>query len=88
MLKSPPMEGPLKPFFWLAPRSSWEASEEWTLAILLCRRHQLPLSDVYPEQCAVDNQWLHFTCFVQAHQYPKQQVQCRTFTSLKALSHP
>ncbi|XP_022104683.1 spatacsin-like isoform X2 [Acanthaster planci] len=54
--------------------SSWEASEEWSIVILFCRRHQLPLSAVYPEQCASDNQWLHFTCFVQAHQYPKQQV--------------
>ncbi|XP_038076708.1 spatacsin-like [Patiria miniata] len=54
--------------------SSWEASEEWSLAIHFCRRHKLPLSAVYPAQCASDNQWLHFTCFVQGHQYPKQQV--------------
>ena len=70
-------------------RTSWEASEEWTLVILFCRRHQLPLSEVYLIQCASDNQWLHFTCFVQAHQYPKEQVLdlLKKFSSITVREH-
>ncbi|XP_033634267.1 spatacsin-like [Asterias rubens] len=69
--------------------TSWEASEEWTLVILFCRRHQLPLSEVYLIQCASDNQWLHFTCFVQAHQYPKEQVLdlLKKFSSITVREH-
>ncbi|XP_072050240.1 spatacsin-like [Amphiura filiformis] len=52
----------------------WEASDTWVLAILYSRLHKLPLPSAFLEQCALYNQWLHFACFAQAHQYPKDQI--------------
>uniref|UniRef100_A0A8C7T6C1 SPG11 vesicle trafficking associated, spatacsin n=1 Tax=Oncorhynchus mykiss TaxID=8022 RepID=A0A8C7T6C1_ONCMY len=55
-------------------RSSYEAGQEWALPIQFCQLHALPLSSVYPQDCAADSQWLHFLLFVQLHTYPPQQV--------------
>uniref|UniRef100_A0A674AZK9 SPG11 vesicle trafficking associated, spatacsin n=1 Tax=Salmo trutta TaxID=8032 RepID=A0A674AZK9_SALTR len=55
-------------------RSSYEAGQEWALPIQFCQLHALPLSSVYPHDCAADSQWLHFLLFVQLHSYPPQQV--------------
>uniref|UniRef100_A0AAZ3P5V7 Spatacsin C-terminal domain-containing protein n=1 Tax=Oncorhynchus tshawytscha TaxID=74940 RepID=A0AAZ3P5V7_ONCTS len=49
-------------------------SQEWALPIQFCQLHALPLSSVYPQDCAADSQWLHFLLFVQLHTYPPQQV--------------
>lgn len=55
-------------------RSSYEAGKEWALAVQFCQLHDLPLSTVYPRDCAADAQWLHFLLFIQLHSYPPQQV--------------
>uniref|UniRef100_A0AAY5L6J8 Spatacsin C-terminal domain-containing protein n=1 Tax=Esox lucius TaxID=8010 RepID=A0AAY5L6J8_ESOLU len=55
-------------------RSSFEAGQEWALPVQFCQQHALPLSSVYPLDCAADGQWLHFLLFVQLHSYPPQQV--------------
>ncbi|XP_035250869.1 spatacsin isoform X1 [Anguilla anguilla] len=55
-------------------RSSYEAGKEWALAVQFCQLHDLPLSAVYPRDCAADAQWLHFLLFIQLHSYPPQQV--------------
>ncbi|KAJ8344407.1 hypothetical protein SKAU_G00317360 [Synaphobranchus kaupii] len=55
-------------------RSSYEAGKEWAVAVQFCQLHDLPLSTVYPRDCAADSQWLHFLLFIQLHSYPPQQV--------------
>ncbi|KAM6973367.1 spatacsin [Aplochiton taeniatus] len=55
-------------------RSSYEAGQEWALPVQFCRLHCLPLSAVYPRDCAAEGQWLHFLLFVQLHGYPPPQV--------------
>ncbi|KAG9341188.1 hypothetical protein JZ751_019627 [Albula glossodonta] len=55
-------------------RSSYEAGKEWAVAVQFCQLHDLPLTTVYPQDCAADAQWLHFLLFVQLHSYPPQQV--------------
>ena len=87
-------------FNWIAPilstiRVSWKAAEEWSLAVMFCRLHNITLTTVFPLECTRADNWLHFTCFVQNHQYPKQQVircltspqfTCKTLLQLIALS--
>ncbi|KAJ8249250.1 hypothetical protein GJAV_G00232780 [Gymnothorax javanicus] len=55
-------------------RSSYEAGNEWALAVQFCQLHDLPLTSAYPRDCAADGQWLHFLLFIQLHSYPPQQV--------------
>nr|XP_054756524.1 spatacsin-like [Lytechinus pictus] len=55
-------------------RVSWKAAEEWNLAVMFCRLHGIAMTTVFPMECTRDDNWLLFICFVQTHQYPKQQV--------------
>uniref|UniRef100_A0A3Q4HKL3 SPG11 vesicle trafficking associated, spatacsin n=1 Tax=Neolamprologus brichardi TaxID=32507 RepID=A0A3Q4HKL3_NEOBR len=55
-------------------RSSYEAAQEWALAVQFCQLHNLQLSSVYPAHCAHDGQFIHFLLFVQLHNFPPQQV--------------
>ncbi|XP_023811202.1 spatacsin isoform X3 [Oryzias latipes] len=55
-------------------RSSYEAAQEWTLAVHFCQLHSLRLSKVYPVYCAQDGHFIHFLLFVQLHNFPLQQV--------------
>ncbi|XP_078689529.1 spatacsin-like isoform X2 [Branchiostoma floridae x Branchiostoma belcheri] len=55
-------------------RDSTEASQQWTLPVSFCIVHYLPYTCVFLEDCAKADNWLQFTCFVQTHQYPKDQV--------------
>ncbi|XP_066273752.1 spatacsin-like isoform X2 [Branchiostoma lanceolatum] len=55
-------------------RDSTAASQEWTLPVSFCVVHYLPYTCVFLEDCARADNWLQFTCFVQTHQYPKEQV--------------
>ncbi|XP_030833273.1 spatacsin isoform X2 [Strongylocentrotus purpuratus] len=55
-------------------RVSWKAAEEWNLAVMFCRLHGIALTTVFPVECTRADNWLIFICFIQTHQYPKQQV--------------
>ncbi|KAL0967919.1 hypothetical protein UPYG_G00259670 [Umbra pygmaea] len=55
-------------------RATYEAGQEWALPVQFCQAHALPLSSMYPLDCAADGQWLNFLFFVQLHSYPPQQV--------------
>ncbi|XP_046889233.1 spatacsin isoform X4 [Hypomesus transpacificus] len=55
-------------------RWTYEAGQEWALPVQFCQLHALPLSSVYPLDCAASGHWLHFLLFVQLHRYPPQQV--------------
>uniref|UniRef100_A0A3P9IS86 SPG11 vesicle trafficking associated, spatacsin n=1 Tax=Oryzias latipes TaxID=8090 RepID=A0A3P9IS86_ORYLA len=54
-------------------QSSYEAAQEWTLAVHFCQLHSLTLSKVYPVYCAQDGHFIHFLLFVQLHSFPLQQ---------------
>ncbi|XP_077989348.1 spatacsin-like [Glandiceps talaboti] len=54
--------------------TSFEANQQWSLAILFCHLHKLAYSSVFLEECARADQWLRFLCFAQNYQYPQQQV--------------
>ncbi|XP_078607878.1 spatacsin-like isoform X2 [Branchiostoma floridae x Branchiostoma japonicum] len=55
-------------------RDSTAASQQWALPVSFCVVHYLPYTCVFLEDCAKADNWLQFTCFVQTHQYPKEQV--------------
>eukprot|EP00058_Branchiostoma_floridae_P024300 XP_002609790.1 hypothetical protein BRAFLDRAFT_78622 [Branchiostoma floridae] len=55
-------------------RDSSAASQQWALPVSFCVVHYLPYTCVFLEDCAKADNWLQFTCFVQTHQYPKEQV--------------
>ncbi|XP_063053178.1 spatacsin isoform X2 [Engraulis encrasicolus] len=55
-------------------RSCYEALQEWCVAVQFSQQHGLPLTSVYPRDCAADGEWLHLLLFVQQHSYPPQQV--------------
>ncbi|XP_024137171.1 spatacsin isoform X1 [Oryzias melastigma] len=55
-------------------RSSYEAAQEWALAVHFCQLHSLKLSTLYPVHCAQDGHFIHFLLFVQLHNFPLQQV--------------
>ncbi|MBN3318750.1 SPTCS protein, partial [Atractosteus spatula] len=59
-------------------RSSYEAGQEWSLVVQFSQLHKLPLTSVYLQACATDNQWLHFLIFSQLHSYPPEQVRALT----------
>eukprot|EP00057_Strongylocentrotus_purpuratus_P015768 XP_011670242.1 PREDICTED: spatacsin [Strongylocentrotus purpuratus] len=62
-------------------RVSWKAAEEWNLAVMFCRLHGIALTTVFPVECTRADNWLIFICFIQTHQYPKQQVYERFWKS-------
>nr|XP_006811671.1 PREDICTED: spatacsin-like [Saccoglossus kowalevskii] len=59
--------------------TSFAASQYWSLAVLFCQIHKLPYTTVYLEDCAKNDQWLRFLCFVQNHHYPQNQVIYKLF---------
>lgn len=64
--------------------SSWEAAQEWALAVRFCRLHGQTLSSFYPAVCARHGRLLHFLLFVQLHDFPPQQVNTCTHTRTHA----
>ncbi|MBN3304791.1 SPTCS protein, partial [Amia calva] len=59
-------------------RWSYEAGQEWSLAVYFSRLRNLPLSSAYLQACASNGQWLNFLLFSQLHSYPPQQVRALT----------
>ncbi|ESP01289.1 hypothetical protein LOTGIDRAFT_157467 [Lottia gigantea] len=57
------------------PSCSFEAGEQWTLAVIFCHLQKLPLSTKFLEICAKSDKWLSFVWFAQYHQFPRQQLQ-------------
>ncbi|KAL2093283.1 hypothetical protein ACEWY4_010595 [Coilia grayii] len=55
-------------------RSCYEALQEWSVPVQFSQQHGLPLTSVYPRDCATDGEWLYLLLFVQQHSYPPQQV--------------
>ncbi|XP_071954480.1 spatacsin-like isoform X2 [Antedon mediterranea] len=68
---------------------SLEAAREWDVAVMFCRFHRLPLTDVYLRDCAKHDEWLCFTVFAQQHHYPKEHVLelVQTFKSTSLTEH-
>ncbi|KAK3097855.1 hypothetical protein FSP39_013855 [Pinctada imbricata] len=56
-------------------KTSFEAGQKWTIAILYCKHLQLPLTTRFLETCAKEDKWLPFLWFSQLHQYTKEQLQ-------------
>ncbi|GFR88792.1 spatacsin, partial [Elysia marginata] len=54
---------------------SYEASQKWTLVLMLCQLLSAPMNTCFLRACAENNNWLMFTWFAQLHQYPTHQLQ-------------
>lgn len=55
-------------------RTSFEAGQKWTIAVLFCHLLHIPLTTKYLELTAKSDRWLPFLWFSQMHQYSKEQV--------------
>ncbi|GFN75260.1 spatacsin [Plakobranchus ocellatus] len=54
---------------------SFDASQKWTMVLMLCKLLSAPMSTCFLRACAESNNWLMFIWFAQLHQYPTHQLQ-------------
>ncbi|CAC5394702.1 SPG11 [Mytilus coruscus] len=60
-------------------RTSFEAGQKWTIAVLFCHLLHIPLTTKYLELTAKSDRWLPFLWFSQMHQYSKEQLQSQLY---------
>ncbi|RUS71847.1 hypothetical protein EGW08_020394 [Elysia chlorotica] len=68
---------------------SFEASQKWTLVLMLCQLLNAPMNTCFLSACAESNNWLMFTWFAQLHQFPTHQLQnlLHAFTNVHLRDH-